>query len=165
MQAYNYLNSKIILTWDDLQVLMNKWKQKSSKIVFTNGCFDVIHKGHIEYLSRASDLGSKLIIGLNSDSSVKKLKGKGRPINDEISRAKVLASMFFVDAVCFFSQDTPIELIKIVMPDVLVKGGDYQPKDIVGYDLVSDNGGKVVSLDYIDGFSSSDIIEKLKQLK
>ena len=113
------------------------------KVVFTNGCFDLVHQGHIDYLSKARDLGDVLVVGLNTDASVRRLKGPRRPINDEYSRALLLASMLFVDYVVLFGEDTPYELIKTLQPDILVKGSDYRPEDIVGYDIVMAKGGKV----------------------
>ncbi len=137
-------------------------KNKNEKIVFTNGCFDIIHQGHIKYLAQAADLGTKLVIGLNTDASVKRLKGESRPINDEYSRALVLASLSFVDAVIYFSEDTPLNLIKQVKPSVLVKGGDYDIEKIVGYDFVTKNGGTITTINFVDGFSSTSIINKSK---
>jgi len=132
------------------------------KIVFTNGCFDLIHRGHVEYLNAAKKLGDILIIGLNSDESVRCLKGVDRPINYEQDRAVVLDNLIAVDYVCIFDQDTPYELIQIVQPDVLVKGGDWAVDEIVGSDIVLDRGGEVRSLQFIEGKSTTDIIEKIK---
>lgn len=137
------------------------WKKKNKKIVFTNGCFDIIHSGHIKYLFEAKKLGEKLIIGLNSDYSVRKLKGESRPVNSQESRAEVLAFMGDVDMVIVFDQDTPIELIKSILPDVLVKGGDWKINQIVGSDIVLNNNGLVKSLSFIEGFSTTSIIEKI----
>lgn len=137
------------------------WKKKNKKIVFTNGCFDIIHSGHIKYLYEAKKLGEKLIIGLNSDNSVRKLKGESRPVNSQESRAEVLAFMGDVDMVIVFDQDTPIELIKSILPDVLVKGGDWKINQIVGSDIVLNNNGLVKSLSFIEGFSTTSIIEKI----
>jgi len=145
----------------DLAVLGNRvamWRFLNSKIVFTNGCFDILHRGHIEYLSQARDQGDVLIIGLNSDASVKRIKGEGRPVQDEKSRALVLASLRIVDAVVLFDEDTPIELIKAVNPDVLVKGGDYTEETIVGAEVVKANGGKVVTIPLVEGYSTSGIL-------
>ena len=136
------------------------WKFENRKIVFTNGCFDILHRGHVEYLSKSKDFGDILIVGLNTDVSVKKLKGENRPINDEESRAFLLSSLFFVDAVVYFEEDTPLKLIKEVQPDVLVKGGDYILNNIVGYDFVKSYGGNIVTVDMIDGYSTTNIIEK-----
>ena len=147
----------------DLKITSDKWKATGDKVVFTNGCFDIIHRGHIEVLAQTADLGDRLIIGLNSDSSIQKLKGKNRPIIDEKSRAILLASFSFVDAVVLFSEDTPINLISTLLPDVLVKGGDYEIETIVGHEIVQKNGGKVILAPFIDGFSSTTIIEKIKK--
>jgi len=132
-------------------------------IVFTNGCFDIIHEGHIEYLIKAKKLGDILIVGLNSDSSVKKLKGEDRPIQDQESRAKVLASMYFVTYVVIFNEETPYDLIKSVQPDFLVKGGDYKVENIVGYDIVKKKGGKVITIPLVKGYSTTRIINKLNK--
>lgn len=134
---------------------------KKQKIVFTNGCFDIIHQGHIVYLSKAADAGDKLIIGLNSDESVRKLKGNKRPVMDQDSRALILASLHFVSAVVIFNEDTPYRLIEHIKPDVLVKGGDYKPEEIAGYDIVKAKGGEVVTVEYIEGHSSSALIGKI----
>ncbi|MBK7028771.1 MAG: D-glycero-beta-D-manno-heptose 1-phosphate adenylyltransferase [Bacteroidales bacterium] len=142
--------------------LLSIWRFKSKKIVFTNGCFDILHLGHIDYLAKAAELGDILVIGLNTDDSVRKLKGAGRPIQDEVSRAMTLASMRFVDAVVYFGEDTPYELIKTISPDVLVKGADYKPEDIIGYDVVNSKGGEIVTLDYIDGYSTSAIEMRIR---
>ena len=131
-------------------------------IVFTNGCFDILHKGHADYLAQAKGLGDVLIVGLNADSSVKNLKGEGRPINNEDARAFLLASLHVVDAVMLFPEQTPIELITLVQPDVLVKGSDYKPEEIVGYDVVMKKGGTVAAIDFVPGYSTTGIIKKLQ---
>jgi rfaE bifunctional protein nucleotidyltransferase chain/domain len=145
---------------DQLDRLLSFWRFKKEKLVFTNGCFDVLHLGHLQYLAAAADLGTKLIIGLNSDHSVTRLKGTGRPINNERARSLVLAGFSFVDAVVIFGEDTPYNLITQVQPDVLVKGGDYEPEEIVGYDVVTKKGGTVETITFVDGFSSTAIIKK-----
>lgn len=132
-------------------------------LVFTNGCFDIIHRGHVEYLNQAKSLGKYLLVGLNSDESVRKIKGKGRPINIEADRAFVLSNLKCVDAVIVFNEDTPYNLIKAVRPDILVKGGDWKEDKIVGSDVVKNYGGKVYSLKYIDSYSTSNIIDKIKK--
>ena len=132
------------------------------KVVFTNGCFDVLHFGHVHYLLEAKKLGDILVVGLNSDNSVRRLKGPARPINGENERAFVLAALSFVDYITVFEEDTPLNLIKIVQPDVLVKGGDYALDQIVGADFVSQNGGIVTTIPFVEGYSSSRIIEQLK---
>jgi rfaE bifunctional protein nucleotidyltransferase chain/domain len=147
---------------EDLNELLSSWKSKGEKIVFTNGCFDLIHKGHVDYLAKAADLGSRLIIGVNTDASVSRIKGDHRPIQDQDSRLMILASMQFVDAVILFDEETPYELIKKVQPDVLVKGSDYKPEDIVGYDIVTSSGGRVATIDYLPGYSTSLIEKKIR---
>jgi len=135
----------------------------SRKIVFTNGCFDILHKGHIEYLAKAAAMGDLLVVGLNSDSSVKILKGESRPLLDQSSRALALASIQFVSCVTIFDEETPYELIKLIQPDILVKGGDYKPGEIVGYDIVKAGKGKVIVVDLVEGYSSTTVINKLKE--
>ena len=145
----------------DQSLLKNRiamWRFLNEKIVFTNGCFDILHRGHIEYLSAAHDKGNVLVIGLNSDASVKRIKGEGRPVLDEASRAMALASLRFVDAVVVFDEDTPLDLIKLVQPDVLVKGGDYTEETIVGADIVKASGGEVVVIPLTEGYSTSSIL-------
>jgi len=151
-----------IQDWEAIQTTVAKWKANGLKIVFTNGCFDILHYGHIHYLAEARLLGDKLVIGLNSAASVSRLKGSHRPINDELTRTHLLAALQMVDAVVQFEQDTPYELIKIVQPDILVKGGDWQPQEIVGSDIVLANGGEVQSLPYIEGYSTTNIEQKIK---
>jgi rfaE bifunctional protein nucleotidyltransferase chain/domain len=138
------------------------WKMLGYNVVFTNGCFDLIHRGHVVYLQEARSLGDKLIVGLNSDASVSRLKGPHRPIQSELGRASVLASMSFVDMVVFFDSETPLELIRKILPDVLVKGGDYDPGQIIGAKEVIEHGGEVSVLSFIEGESTSNIIEKIK---
>jgi len=162
MSHLNKINSKIFLL-DDLKNQVNAWKQAEEYVVFTNGCFDIIHRGHIEVLAQTADLGDRLIIGLNSDTSIQKLKGKNRPIIEEQSRAILLASLEFVDAVVIFSEDTPLKLISALLPDVLAKGGDYEIETIVGHEIVQQNGGKVKLVPFVDGFSSTTIIDKIKK--
>ncbi|MFW5657898.1 MAG: D-glycero-beta-D-manno-heptose 1-phosphate adenylyltransferase [Bacteroidota bacterium] len=153
---------KKIKSYNDIESELARWRFLSRKIVFTNGCFDVLHRGHVEYLAKAAELGDVLCIGLNSDSSVKKLKGLARPLNDQLSRAIVLAALSFVTCVISFDEETPINLINIVQPDVLVKGGDYVPEKIVGYDVVKKKGGKVITIPLVKGFSTTSIINKLQ---
>ncbi len=140
------------------------WNFKKDKVVFTNGCFDILHRGHVEYLAKAANLGDVLVVGLNSDDSVSRLKGAGRPVLDEESRAMALAAMGFVDLVVIFEEDTPYELIKKVQPDVLVKGADYKEEDIVGYDIVKAKGGEIVTIDFVQGYSTSSIINKVLEI-
>ncbi len=158
------MRSKIVDREEALSML-SIWHYMGLKVVFTNGCFDVIHKGHVDYLSRASSLGDRMIVGLNTDKSVSNLKGPSRPIQDERSRAEIVASMFFVDAVVMFDEETPYELINFLKPDILVKGSDYSIDTIVGADIVMDNGGRVETMDYIDGYSTTNIINKIKNTK
>lgn len=141
---------------------LNAWRAKGKKIVFTNGCFDILHKGHVDYLAKAADLGDILIVGINTDASVSKLKGPHRPIQDETSRMQIIASLGFVDGVILFSEPTPIELIDLVQPDVLVKGSDYLPENIVGYDIVKSKGGSIQTIDFLPGYSTSAIEKKIK---
>ena len=152
---------KKIKSKDELLQILNSLKQNNKKIVFTNGCFDIVHFGHIKYLEKAKKLGDILIVGLNSDSSVKRLKGDERPINKEFQRACMLASFYFVDFVVIFDEDTPLELISTLKPDILVKGKDYEGREVVGANLVS----KLELIDFEEGFSTSKIIEKIKDKK
>jgi rfaE bifunctional protein nucleotidyltransferase chain/domain len=140
---------------------LEQWKKENKKIVFTNGCFDLVHRGHLDYLAKAAALGDKLIVGLNTDNSVKRLKGSSRPIVDEYSRAFLLASLCFVDAVMLFDEDTPYNLIQTVQPDILVKGADYQADNIVGADIVKQKGGEIITLEFLAGFSTSAMVEKI----
>ena len=162
MDYLPFIEKKIAYTAKEAENTLSLWRFKDDKIVFTNGCFDILHKGHIEYLAKAASLGTKLIIGLNTDASVKRLKGDSRPINDENARALLLASLVFVDKVILFDTDTPRDLIDFVQPDVLVKGGDYKPEEIVGYDIVKAKGGEIVTLDFVEGYSTTSLIEKMK---
>jgi len=161
MSHLKTLNSKVY-NLDALMTQVEQWKATGNKVVFTNGCFDIIHRGHIEVLARTADLGDKLVIGLNSDQSIQKLKGENRPIIDEQSRAILLAALSFVDAIILFSEDTPLKLISALLPDVLAKGGDYEIKTIVGHEIILQNGGKVKLVPFLDGFSSTTIIHKIK---
>jgi D-glycero-beta-D-manno-heptose 1-phosphate adenylyltransferase len=151
-----------VLTLPNLLKVINIWRLKDQKIVFTNGCFDLLHLGHVDYLAKAADLGNRLIVGLNSDLSTSSIKGPTRPITDEISRSKILASLFFVDAVVLFDEQTPLNLITAVKPDVLVKGADYTIEQIVGADVVLTNGGEVKTIEYIDGYSTTAIEKKIR---
>ncbi|MBQ0130520.1 MAG: D-glycero-beta-D-manno-heptose 1-phosphate adenylyltransferase [bacterium] len=160
MQTLTTIKNKL-LSREALKTKLAEWRSAGETIVFTNGCFDILHRGHVEYLAQAADLGDKLIIGLNTDASVKRLKGESRPVNDEKSRALLLSALQFVDAVVFFDEDTPYELIKQVQPDILVKGNDYKPEEIVGYDIVTAKGGKVLTIDLVEGFSTTNIIKRL----
>ncbi|MFN6117396.1 MAG: D-glycero-beta-D-manno-heptose 1-phosphate adenylyltransferase [Flavobacteriales bacterium] len=164
VEAVTVPTDKRIMDLVSVQRLCNIWRMKGDRIVFTNGCFDILHRGHVEYLQEAAAMGDRLVIGLNSDSSVKRQnKGPERPLNDEQSRAKVLAALRLVDAVVIFDQDTPLELIQAVGPDVLVKGGDWSEDRIVGADLVKARGGEVRSLKLVEGFSTTSLVEKIRR--
>lgn len=142
---------------------IKEWKAAGQKLVFTNGCFDILHLGHVDYLEKARQLGNKLIVGLNTDASVCRLKGPERPLQDEMSRARVMASLLFVDMVILFGEDTPYELISAVKPDVLVKGDDYAVQNIVGQDIVQNNGGTIQTIPLVQGYSTTRIVNKIKQ--
>ena len=163
MDYLPFIEKKIAYTAKEAVNILNLWRFKADKIVFTNGCFDILHKGHIEYLAKAASLGTKLIIGLNTDASVKRLKGDSRPVNDENARALLLASLLFVDKVILFDTDTPRDLIDFVQPDILVKGGDYKPEEIVGYDIVKAKGGEIITIDLVEGYSTTSTIEKMNK--
>ncbi|GAA4308569.1 D-glycero-beta-D-manno-heptose 1-phosphate adenylyltransferase [Nibribacter koreensis] len=150
-----------ICTLPELLDKITEWRAKGQKIVFTNGCFDIVHIGHVDYLERARLLGDKLILGLNTDQSVSRLKGPSRPLQDEMSRQRVMASFWFVDAVVLFDQETPYELIKAVQPDVLVKGDDYTIDTIVGHDLVLERGGEVKTIPLVKGYSTSQVVARI----
>ena len=168
---FEYVQDKIV----DHHVAKKRiatWRLKNQKIVFTNGCFDILHKGHVSYLAQAAELGNRLVVALNTDASVKRQgKGDDRPVNDNDARAMVLASLGFVDAIVFFDEDTPLDVIKTLQPDILVKGADYNPEEtnqtaktyIVGSDLVKKYGGEVVAIPLVEGFSTTSIIDKLKK--
>lgn len=141
---------------------LNQWRSSGKKLVFTNGCFDIVHLGHVDYLSKAAELGDVLVVGLNTDVSVRRIKGPGRPITDEGARAFILASFGFVDAVVMFGEDTPYSLIRTIQPDVLVKGSDYTKEEMIGHDIVSAKNGKVVAIDLLEGYSTSNIIKKIR---
>lgn len=158
------IHSKIH-TWETLKTQVATWQAQGKKIVFSNGCFDLVHKGHIDYLNRAADLGDVLVMGLNTDASVSKLKGPHRPIQDEQSRLLIMAALQCVSAVVLFNEKTPYDLIKLVQPDVLVKGSDYQPENIVGYDIVTAKGGMVKTIDFLPGYSTSAIEKRIKNLQ
>ena len=163
MKKLVFLSSKI-LDREQLRRACALWNFKEMKVVFTNGCFDILHLGHIEYLAKAANLGDVLVIGMNSDHSVHRIKGDSRPINDEHSRSMVLASLEFVTAVVLFDEETPYELIKTIQPDILVKGRDYKIKEIVGYDIVLARGGKVETIKLTPGYSTTAIEQKILNL-
>lgn len=164
MELISIIRGKIFSGAEDFLPVCRRWKRAGDKIVFTNGCFDILHRGHIDYLARTAGLGDRLIVGLNSDDSVYRLKGAGRPVMDEESRAFILAALFFVDAVVLFNDDTPESLISKVLPDFLVKGSDYEIHEIAGQDTVLSNGGRVETISLVPGFSTSDIIGKIRKL-
>ncbi|MDG1720807.1 MAG: D-glycero-beta-D-manno-heptose 1-phosphate adenylyltransferase [Bacteroidia bacterium] len=161
MEWNKIINDKIFHSRESLVKVRDQWKHRQEKVVFTNGCFDILHLGHIDYLSKAADLGERLIIGVNTDESVSKIKGPNRPIIEEITRLTKLASFAFVDGVILFDEETPVELIKSVRPDVLVKGGDYKISTIVGADFVKQNGGNVIVIPFLEGHSSTNYINKI----
>jgi rfaE bifunctional protein nucleotidyltransferase chain/domain len=149
---------------EELKRRLAQWRVKSDRIVFTNGCFDILHVGHLHTLKESIQLGDKLIVGLNSDASVSRLKGKERPIVNQLDRSEMLAALEMVDAVIIFEDDTPEELIQMIKPDVLCKGGDWSIENIVGGDFVQSYGGQVVSIPFVQGYSSSSLINKIKSL-
>ncbi|TGE20686.1 D-glycero-beta-D-manno-heptose 1-phosphate adenylyltransferase [Hymenobacter aquaticus] len=144
-----------------LQPLLAQWREQGKRVVFTNGCFDLLHLGHVDYLEKARHLGDVLVLGLNTDASVSRLK-PGRPLQDEVSRARILASLLFVDAVVLFDEPTPLELITMVKPDILVKGDDYAVSGIVGHELVLANGGQVLTVPLVPGYSTTRIVERIQ---
>lgn len=171
MSRLSFLENKIV-GLEHAKQLVEQWRLKSNKVVFTNGCFDILHKGHVTYLAKSAELGDKLIVALNTDRSVKEQeKGEDRPVNSETSRAIVLAALGFVDLIIFFDDKTPIKEIEFLLPDILVKGADYDPyetdssskKYIVGSDIVRKNGGEVKVIDLVEGFSTTSIVERLKK--
>ena len=150
-------------TLEEIVKIVKELKTQKRTIVFTNGCFDILHSGHVQYLAEAKELGDILILGLNSDSSVKRLKGNDRPINNEIERATVLSALYTVSYIVIFEDDTPYNLINHIKPDILVKGGDWKPEEIVGSDIVNSYNGEVKSLSFVEGKSTTDIINKMKE--
>jgi rfaE bifunctional protein nucleotidyltransferase chain/domain len=159
------MENNIFTNTKDLQSLISSLKSQHKKIIFTNGVFDIIHKGHVQYLNQAKNLGDVLIVGLNSDSSVKQIKGEGKPINNENDRAFVLSNLKAVDYVVVFDEDNPYNLIKTIIPDFLVKGGDWKPEEIIGSDIVQKSGGKVLSIEYTENYSTSKIIERIQKFR
>lgn len=158
------IESKIFYDFQSFKKTLSSWKSTNETIVFTNGCFDIIHYGHLDSLLQSARMGTKLIVGLNSDRSVEILKGKNRPVFDVKSRAMILAAFVFIDAVIVFEEETPEDLIANIIPDILVKGKQYEIHEIAGHKTVLNNGGKVITLDLVPGVSSSDIVEKIKAL-
>jgi rfaE bifunctional protein nucleotidyltransferase chain/domain len=164
MTRFEQIEQKI-QSWEQIAATTDAWRAAGARIVFTNGCFDILHYGHLHYLASARDLGERLVVGLNSAASVSRLKGPHRPINDELTRTHLLAALEVVDAVVVFEDDTPLELIRLVRPDLLVKGGDWRPEQIVGSDLVLAAGGQVRSLPFVQGYSTTNIEKKIRERK
>jgi D-beta-D-heptose 7-phosphate kinase/D-beta-D-heptose 1-phosphate adenosyltransferase len=152
----------IIVNRETLKQSLLSWREAGQVIVFTNGCFDILHRGHVEYLNSAKNLGDILVLGLNSDESVKRLKGPDRPVVSEDDRAFILSQLISVDAVVIFDEDTPIPLLKLIKPDILVKGGDYGLDQVVGREIVEENGGKVMTIALVEGKSTTDLIGKIQ---
>ncbi|HAA12386.1 MAG TPA: D-glycero-beta-D-manno-heptose 1-phosphate adenylyltransferase [Cytophagales bacterium] len=159
------LSQQKILSWEQAQLARQAWKQNGEKVVFTNGCFDILHLGHVDYIEKARELGDRLILGLNSDASVSRLKGPSRPLVHEQDRARVMAALQSVDAVVLFGEDTPLQLIQRLLPDVLVKGGDYTVDTIVGASEVLDAGGAVQTIAFVEGRSTTTLVQKIQDLK
>ncbi|MCE2788772.1 MAG: D-glycero-beta-D-manno-heptose 1-phosphate adenylyltransferase [Saprospiraceae bacterium] len=157
------LRDKVFVTAEYALPLVQEWKDNGERIAFTNGCFDLMHVGHVLYLEESRTLADRLIVGLNADSSVRTLKGQGRPIQDEYNRSHVLAALQSVDMVILFSEDTPYQLIQLISPNILVKGGDWKVEEIVGSDLVLERGGQVYSLKYLEGHSTTNIEQRILQ--
>ena len=162
MKKLEVIQNKIFTDIAKIKHILAIWRFKGYKIVFTNGCFDILHLGHLDYLAKAAAKGDKLIVGLNTDSSVTRLKGPDRPITDQHSRAMILASISFVSMVVLFDEETPYKLITKVQPDILIKGADYNPVDIVGYNVVMAKGGKVETIEFLPGYSTSAIEAKIR---
>jgi rfaE bifunctional protein nucleotidyltransferase chain/domain len=162
IQYPDIIQQKIIANWNEMDHVLARWRFLEKKVVFTNGCFDIIHLGHTDYLSKAASLGDEMIVGLNSDASIRSIKGSSRPVQDEKARAYIMASFSFVSKVVIFGEDTPLELIQYIQPDILVKGSDYAIDEIVGADVVKAKGGEIKTIDLVKGYSTTSIIEKLK---
>ncbi len=158
----NQHSSNKLFSLPALEIKLTEWRRDGEKIVFTNGCFDLLHLGHVDYLEKASQLGHRFIIGINSDASVRRLKGASRPLQNEEARGRILAALGFVDAVVLFAEDTPLELIAVVQPDVLVKGDDYSVENIVGADIVQQKGGRVRTIPLVEGCSTTALVNKIK---
>jgi rfaE bifunctional protein nucleotidyltransferase chain/domain len=159
MKPYGIISKKLITAGEALRLFTAEFRN-NHRIVFTNGCFDLLHRGHIYYLSRAREMGDLLVVGLNSDSSVTRLKGEGRPVNDQAARAEVLGALVMVDYIILFEENTPLNLIRTLRPDVLVKGGDYKTEEIVGHDEVNSWGGTVVTVPLLEGYSTTSLLKK-----
>ena len=161
MDVSKIIQSKIFKNFQDFKPVLDQWQKSGQILAFTNGCFDLVHRGHIDSLVKAANFGDRLIVGLNSDVSVRLLKGETRPLIDEQSRAVMLASLLMVDAVILFAEETPYDLVKCIMPDVLVKGAEYRIEEIAGFDVVLAAGGRVERIDLTEGFSTTDLIQKI----
>ena len=161
MDVSKIIQSKIFKNFQDFKPVLDQWQKSGQILVFTNGCFDLVHRGHIDSLVKAANFGDRLIVGLNSDVSVRLLKGETRPLIDEQSRAVMLASLLMVDAVILFAEETPYDLVTCIMPDVLIKGAEYRIEEIAGFDVVLAAGGRVERIDLTEGFSTSDLIQKI----
>ena len=161
MATKQSLTEHKIISIDEIGNRVRSWREESRKLVFTNGCFDILHSGHVRYLQTAADFGDILILGLNSDTSVRKLKGSHRPIMSQNDRAYILSAIETIDYIVIFDEETPARLIQSVSPDVLVKGGDYLPEDVVGYDTVAENGGCVKIVPYVEGKSTTAIVNSI----
>nr|WP_246440140.1 D-glycero-beta-D-manno-heptose 1-phosphate adenylyltransferase [Rhabdobacter roseus] len=148
---------------DEAAATVADWQRAGQKVVFTNGCFDIVHLGHIDYLEKARALGDRMVLGLNTDASVSRLKGPLRPVVNEYARARLMAALSFVDAVILFDEPTPLQLIEAVKPDILVKGDDYSIETIVGADFVINRGGEVKTISLVEGYSTTKLIEKIKE--
>ncbi len=154
-----------IYNLSDLKPVVDHWKKSGETIVFTNGVFDILHQGHLDLLKFCKTLGHRLLVGLNTDRSVRRLKGEERPIHPESLRSELMASLYYVDGVTLFDEDTPLTVIQTLMPDYLVKGGDYIPADVVGYQILEESGGQVVIFNFLEGHSTTNTIEKIKKQK
>ncbi len=161
MRTFQHIHSKI-QNWEQARQTVRRWQEQQQQVVFTNGCFDLLHYGHIHYLADAKDLGARLVVGVNAAASVRRLKGPNRPINDDHTRLHNLAALEMVDLVVVFEQDTPLDLIRLLLPDVLVKGGDWPVESIVGAQDVLNAGGRVCSLPFVEGYSTTSIEAKIK---
>ncbi len=155
-------SAKIHQNVETLLPMVEQWKNEGNEVVFTNGCFDIVHLGHIDYLEKSRNLGDKLIVAINTDASVQRNKGLSRPIIDQMSRSHLMAALAFVDAVVMFDEETPLNLISKLIPDILVKGKDYTIDKIVGAEIVIDNGGKVETIELVQGYSTSNFVNKIK---
>lgn len=161
MNFEQQIENKIFQSINEFNPVLKTWKKKHIKLVFTNGCFDIFHRGHADSLLKSAAFGDKLIVGLNSDVSIKQLKGESRPVFNQEARAFVLASLLVVDAVIIFGEQTPYHLIRAIQPDVLVKGSEYKVEEVVGHDIVMARGGKVERISLTPGFSTTDAIQKI----